>query len=118
MTRADPPRWRALSVPKHGHTEDEYEDAWAADPDAGRFAVADGASESAFAGLWARLLVEGFVAAPQPPALLLWLAVPRRRWLAAVPGRPLGCRCHTHRRPAWQAPLLRPLHARPPREPP
>ena len=50
MHHADPPlRWRALSLPKQGHATDEYEDAWAADPAAGRFAVADGASESVFA---------------------------------------------------------------------
>jgi hypothetical protein len=86
MTHADPPRCRALSLPKHSHTQDEYEDAWAADPGRGRFAVADGASESAFAGLWARLLVEGFVAVPQAPDLLDWLDGPRRCWSVAVMG--------------------------------
>jgi hypothetical protein len=73
-------------LPKRGHTEDEYEDAWVADLGAMRFAVADGASESAFAGLWARLLVEGFVAAPRPRDLLPWLGGARRRWSEAVMG--------------------------------
>jgi hypothetical protein len=85
MHQADPPlRWRALRLPKHGNTEDEYEDAWAADPAKGRFAVADGATESAFAGLWARLLAEGFLAAARPWDLAGWLADARRRWSAEV----------------------------------
>src|SRR4051794_41014129 len=87
MHRADPPlRWRALRLPKSDHTAEEYEDAWAADPAAGRFAVADGASESAFAGLWARLLAEGFVAARRPRAFAGWRGGPRRRWAAGVMG--------------------------------
>ncbi len=87
MHPADPPlRWRALRLPKHGHTAEEYEDAWAADPGAGRFAVADGASESAFAGLWARLLVDGFLAARRPRDLAGWLDEARRRWSAEVMG--------------------------------
>jgi hypothetical protein len=82
---ADPPlRWCALRQPKDGHTEDECEDAWAADPAAGRFAVADGASESAFAGLWARLLAEGFLSASRPRDLPGWLSDVRRRWSAEV----------------------------------
>src|SRR5262245_28287369 len=85
MTRTDPPpRWRALRLPKGGHTAEEYEDAWAAAPAAGRFAVADGAWESAFAGLWARLLAEGFVGATRPQDFAGWLGGARRRWLAEV----------------------------------
>jgi hypothetical protein len=75
---------RALFVPRRGSTADEYEDAFAADPAAGRFAVADGASESSFAGPWARLLVEGFVR-PAPG----WLAAARQSWAARVDGRAL-----------------------------
>src|SRR6266851_8710310 len=87
MANADPPlRWRARSLPRHGYTVDECEDAWAADPVAGRFAVADGATESAFAGLWARLLVEGFVASPPPPDRWDWLDGPRLRWSEEVMG--------------------------------
>jgi hypothetical protein len=85
MTRPDlPASCRALHQPKHGHSADEYEDAFAADPQAARFAVADGASESSFAGLWARLLVEGFV---RPVAH--WLTAARHSWAARVDGRPL-----------------------------
>jgi hypothetical protein len=85
MNRADPPpHWHVLSLPKRGHTADEYEDAWAADPARWRFAVADGASESAFAALWARLLTEGFLAAPRPRDLGGWLDEARRRWADEV----------------------------------
>lgn len=59
-------RARTLSAPKSGHTAGEYEDAAAgpaAAPDGTtRLAIADGATESAFAGLWARTLVASFVA--------------------------------------------------------
>jgi hypothetical protein len=78
-------RWQGVCLPKQGHSADEYEDAFAADPAGGRFAVADGASESSFAGLWARLLVEGFVR-PSPH----WLEAARRAWAAEVDGRPLA----------------------------
>jgi hypothetical protein len=86
MHADDFPRWRAWRLPKRDHTAEECEDAWAADPAAGRFAVADGASESAFAGLWARLLVGGFVAAKRPRDLAGWLGEARRQWSAAVMG--------------------------------
>lgn len=79
--------WRGVGVPKHGHADEEYEDAYAAAPRAGRFAVADGASESSFASLWARLLVDEFVGRPPSPGD--WLAPLRRRWAEEVDGRPL-----------------------------
>jgi hypothetical protein len=78
-------RWRALRLSKRGNADDEYEDASAADVAAGRFAVADGASEASFAGLWARVLVEGFVQAPGKPWRDLdWLAAQRKRWAEQV----------------------------------
>jgi hypothetical protein len=77
--------WQALHLPKRGHSDDEYEDAFAADPEAGRFAVADGATESSFAGPWARLLVERFVAGDEAG----WLGSSRAAWAAEVDGRPL-----------------------------
>jgi len=48
-------------LPKHGATRAEYEDAMAWSPKQRRFAVADGASASAFARLWAQLLVRAYV---------------------------------------------------------
>jgi len=57
----------ALWLPKDGNTADEYEDAVypdraAANTDATEFkcAVADGATETSFANLWAKLLVCGY----------------------------------------------------------
>ena len=57
---------RVFHVPKRGNAEAEYEDAFyperALARQLGQFrcAVADGASESAFSGLWAQLLVRSF----------------------------------------------------------
>jgi hypothetical protein len=85
---AAPPRWHAFRLAKAGNAPEEYEDAFAAA--AGRFAVADGASEASFAADWARLLAEGFVAAPGKPWRdLAWLPPLRQRWAAAVDGRAL-----------------------------
>jgi hypothetical protein len=114
MTRTDPRlTWHALRVPKHGHTDAEYEDAWAADPAAGRFAVADGASESAFAALWARLLAEGFLAAKQPADVTGWLEDARRRWAAEVTGLDLPWYAEMKREQGAFATLLG-LWVRPP----
>jgi protein phosphatase 2C-like protein len=76
--------WRSFVVPKDGHAAAECEDAVAGDPAAGRFAVADGASESFAAGEWARLLVDAFVG--RGPARD-WLARPRADWQKAVAGQ-------------------------------
>jgi hypothetical protein len=79
--------WQALGRPKRGHAADEYEDAWAANARAGRFAIADGASESSYAALWARLLTETFVGLAQWPGMEEdWLAAPRRRWAESTGG--------------------------------
>jgi hypothetical protein len=80
-------RWQGFGLPKRGHAADEYEDAFAGNADAGRFAVADGASESSFAGEWARLLVEAYVRTPGHWAG--WLPGLRDRWAAALRDRPL-----------------------------
>jgi Protein phosphatase 2C len=48
-------------LPKHGATRAEYEDAMAWSQKQRRFAIADGASASAFARLWAQLLVRAYV---------------------------------------------------------
>lgn len=49
-------------LPKNGSSRAEYEDAVAWNSGKRRFAVADGASASAFARLWAQLLVRAYVA--------------------------------------------------------
>ena len=70
--------WRVFSTPKAGHNRAEYEDAFAANPHAGRFAIADGASESSFAGAWADLLVQGYTG--NPGIWSRWLPHPRKSW--------------------------------------
>jgi hypothetical protein len=80
-------RWRSLIVPKDGHAFAEYEDAVAGHPGIGRFAVADGASESYAAGEWARHLVTAFVR--QGPADD-WLAAPREAWRREIEGGELS----------------------------
>jgi hypothetical protein len=79
MADAKPPlNWRVFSMPKAGHGLEEYEDAYGADPSAGRLAIADGASESSFAGAWAQLLVAGFIGQPGPWSG--WLPAARQAW--------------------------------------
>ena len=94
-----------LWAPKAGNSPEEYEDAFRAvcpepdEPDAdegadagmARAAVADGASESAFAREWANGLAEAFTAAPPDlcalteEALTDWLAPAREEWREGVP---------------------------------
>jgi hypothetical protein len=78
--------WKTLRVPKKGNSFEEYEDACAGDVGKARFAVADGASESAFAGLWAKLLVEHYVEHPIRSRKDFddWLAEPRCQWAETV----------------------------------
>jgi hypothetical protein len=82
-------------LPRHGHGGDECQDAAAADLERGRFAVADGATESAFAGTWARLLVEAFVAAANGAEGMPWLGSAQERWAASV------CRAPGDPEPPW-----------------
>jgi hypothetical protein len=79
---------RVLAVPKDGHAADECEDAHAWNTPAGRFAVADGASESIFAGEWARMMCEAFVADPAADTFGPWLGVAQERWEAHVGTQP------------------------------
>ena len=76
---------------KHGNAEDEMEDACKLDLKQARFAVADGATESSFADLWAKLLVGGFMRAagrrPRPGTLA---AAPlQKAWQEDVDARPM-----------------------------
>ncbi len=74
---------RSFQVPKAGNEPDECEDALYWDQAQCLFAIADGATDSAFQRLWAQLLVEGFVhQAPEtfaPTDLRPWF----KRWLRA-----------------------------------
>ncbi len=82
---------KALAVPKGGHSAEEYEDAVAADPQRGRFAIADGAADSSFAALWAQLLVAEFVAAPVNDLAPWtdWLAPLQQSWAQRVGEPPM-----------------------------
>ena len=79
---------RHFAVPKPGNTAEQYEDACAEDPPAGRYAIADGASDSVFAGVWARLLVEhlltGLPEPGGPAAWHAWLRPVQERWGATA----------------------------------
>jgi hypothetical protein len=101
------PCWRAFHTHKRGNSADEYEDAFAGDPIRGRFAVADGASESSFAAGWAKLLVEGFIAAEREPWNELdWLRPRRQRWADEVDGRQLPWYAEDKREQGAYATLL------------
>jgi len=69
--------YHEFSVVKRGNTDDEYEDAFKGDESSGRFAVADGATGSAFAKEWARHLVEQFVES--------WYCDPDEWWTRWLP---------------------------------
>jgi hypothetical protein len=73
--------WTAYRLPRRGNSEAECEDAYAADAEAGQFAVADGASESAFALPWAEALAAGYVAHRGPWSR--WLPAARATWESA-----------------------------------
>jgi hypothetical protein len=75
-------------APKSGHSASEYEDAYAVEPAALRFAVADGASETSFARQWAELLVDRFVHEPPVPGQLReWVAPMQATWAGANQGK-------------------------------
>jgi hypothetical protein len=74
-----------LWLPKDGNADDEYEDAAyplsfseSASQEKFRCAVADGATETSFSGLWANLLVRGY--ADEEP-----LEESRKKWQAEIP---------------------------------
>ena len=84
---------RRFWCPKRGSSADEYEDATAVsagDRTACRMAVADGASESSFARLWAVLLVDAYARGMlSSEALSRQLAPLQQRWSAEVAAKPL-----------------------------
>ena len=92
---------RTLWMAKAGNRPEECEDAYAFDPLAcrvgsmgvhtARIAVSDGASESAFARNWSRVLARSFVDRPidlsglDQPALESWLVPGQQEWDGTVP---------------------------------
>jgi hypothetical protein len=76
-------------VPRSGNAPDEWEDGFACNNPAGRFAVGDGASESIYAGEWARLLCEAFVAdAASADGIGPWLGAAQKQWRRLVRDAP------------------------------
>lgn len=85
---------KAFCCPKSGNSAEEYEDAWAhrraSIPAGVRVAVADGATESSFAKLWAVLLAESYVRSELAGAEFFERLEPARRlWRRRLAGRPL-----------------------------
>ena len=87
---------KVFSCPKSGNSAEEYEDAWAhrptrtRTPGGIRVAVADGATESSFAKLWAVLLAESYVRSEVTGAEFFERLQPARRlWRQRLAGRPL-----------------------------
>ncbi len=86
---------RVLQVAKAGNSPDEYEDAsrvaYSLLTDTAWIAISDGASESAFARNWARLLVDSYVTNPFEPSelsasgLTEWVGSCARKWSDFVP---------------------------------
>lgn len=85
-------RYSARWLPKAGSSEAEYEDAFARSADGVRpfrAAVADGATESAFAGVWARVLAEGAVVEDGADEKTLGAQLPawQAQWAATIESR-------------------------------
>ena len=75
----------SFAAPKRGRTESEYEDAWAASSSC--LAIADGASESSFAAMWAKSLVKKFVEIqPGLSTILDWLEPLQNQWSEIIGG--------------------------------
>ena len=85
---------KVFSCPKLGNSLEEYEDAWAhrqiRTPVGIRVAVADGATESSFAKLWAVLLAESYVRSTVIGAEFFARLKPARHlWQRRLADRPL-----------------------------
>jgi Protein phosphatase 2C len=85
---------KVFCCPKLGNSREEYEDAWAhrqtRTRDGIRVAVADGATESSYAKLWAALLAESYVRSETDGGEFFARLKPARRlWRRRLAGRPL-----------------------------
>lgn len=92
--------YRVFWLPKHGSSIDEYEDAFAPgaaegmiDQNANEFelksfscAVADGATETSFSGLWARILCKSYIEGTLAISNLEKLAELQQKWLTELSG--------------------------------
>ena len=74
-------------VVKDGSPAEHNDDASAAHPASGRFAVSDGATESGFSRIWSRILVDQFVHhTAGSPDEWSWLTPAQQRWLEELKG--------------------------------
>jgi hypothetical protein len=77
-------------LPKEGNSVEEYEDAYSCSDDERQFAVADGATESSFADIWAQSLANQFTASPpagSPPTsdtMEGWITPLQKQWHAQI----------------------------------
>jgi hypothetical protein len=85
-----------FSLPKAGNSPEDYEDAFWPDRSICQtaprfsFAIADGATETSFAGLWARMLVRAWCrGALSKRRMFASLPALQRTWLQTVQTRPL-----------------------------
>ncbi len=80
------PEVKTFWLPKQGNTAEEYEDAFSFSIPARRFGMADGATESSFADIWARRLAESFAQTPpEGTDLDSWLGPLQAEWRSSVP---------------------------------
>lgn len=83
-------------MPKAGNTDSEFEDAYWPEgrvdgESSSRFAVADGATETSFSGIWARQLVEAYgIGAFENLPDSQWLFDIQRKWWSIVRDKPLA----------------------------
>lgn len=86
-------RTRQLLLPKTGATLDECEDAISVDPNARRFAIADGATEAFDARGWAQRLATAWtttdVLPDTPKDFIAWASGEGAAWASAWSGRAL-----------------------------
>lgn len=86
----------AATLAKRGNSSEENEDAYApqvteaAQSIPFNCAIADGASETLYSGLWAKLLAERFCGVDQPKAFDAEIPALREQWKAATGGKPLA----------------------------
>ncbi|MBM3994369.1 MAG: protein phosphatase 2C domain-containing protein [Planctomycetes bacterium] len=74
-----------FSVPKDGHSTEEYEDFCRGDDERMRYAIGDGATESSFAKDWVQLLVNRFIENPiESKGWAEWLPPLQKEWCAKI----------------------------------
>lgn len=87
---------QAFSLPKAGNSVEEYEDAFWPEQQVDKtvksfsFAIADGATETSFSGLWARMLVRSYCKGELAKSKMQkTLSSLQRKWLDVVSQKPL-----------------------------